>query len=91
MTLTPDELHELHDIAGDLRRSDPLLYNALTSGDQGRSRRSVWFIVYAAASILMLTLGAVAGASFGSVLLWLCLVFAGSVAVRAQDRASINR
>jgi hypothetical protein len=56
-----------------------------------RPRWSVWRTVYAAGSILMLVLGALAGASLESIGLWLALVTAGGAVIRGQDRADINR
>lgn len=91
MTLRSDELMTLRTISDDLQRRDPRLHRALSTGKPPRFRWSVWCTIYVAGSAVMLILGGVAGASLGSVVLWLALVTAGGAVIRGQDRADINR
>jgi hypothetical protein len=91
MTLRSDELLTLRTVADELRGSDPGLYRAMLTGKPPRSRWSAWCTIYVAGSVVMLVLGALAGASLGSIALWLGLVTAGSAVIRGQDRADINR
>jgi hypothetical protein len=91
VTLRSDELLSLNLIAEDVRRSDPRLHRALLTGTPPRPRWSVWRTVYVAGSLLMLALGALAGASLESIVLWLALVTVGGAVIRGQDRADANR
>jgi Protein of unknown function (DUF3040) len=91
MALRSEELLTLHTVADDMRRGDPRLHRALVTGKPPRSRWSLWCTIHVAGSVLMLILGALAGVSMESIVLWLALVTAGTAAIRGQDRADIKR
>jgi hypothetical protein len=91
MALTLDESRRLRNIAWHLRRSDPSLHRALALRRRRLPPWSIWCAVYVVGSALMLTLGAMAGASLVVIFVWLGLVAVGTALIRAQDRCERRR